>query len=99
MSQRAIAKGFDKRLSRDQRGFFYMPFMHADPALQERSVELFSELARRYPDALTIGGFLKSAIEHRDIVRKYGRFPGRNQAYGRPNKAAEQEYLDQGGHF
>lgn len=100
VSQRAIAKGFDKRLSRDRRGFLYMPFMHAeDPALQERSVELFSGLAREYPEALTIGGFLKSAIEHRDIVRKYGRFPGRNQAYGRPNTPAEQEYLDQGGHF
>ena len=100
VSQRAIAKGFDRQLECAMRGFLYMPFMHAeDPALQERSVLLFSALARQFGDELSIGGFLKSAIEHRDVVRKYGRFPGRNRAYGRVNTAGEQVYLDEGGHF
>ena len=100
IAERAIAKGFDKRLDRAQRGFLYMPFMHAeDLALQDRSLELFSDLARECGDELTIGGFLKSAEAHREIVRAYGRFPGRNAAYGRSSTAEEQEYLDRGGHF
>lgn len=100
VSQRAIAKGFDRQLDCAMRGFLYMPFMHAeDPDLQERSVALFSDLARQFEDELSIGGFLKSAIEHRDVVRKYGRFPGRNRAYGRVDTAEERAYLDKGGHF
>jgi uncharacterized protein (DUF924 family) len=100
VSQRALAKGFDRQLGRDPRGFLYMPFMHAeDRALQERSVELFSGLAREYADAMSVDGFLRSAVAHRDVIRKYGRFPGRNRTYGRTNTLAEQEYLDGGGHF
>lgn len=100
VSERAIAKGFDRRLDCAMRGFLYMPFMHAeDPALQERSVELFSALAEESGDELSRDGFLKSAIEHRNIVRKYGRFPGRNRALGRTDTPEERTYLDDGGHF
>ncbi|HSN17429.1 MAG TPA: DUF924 family protein [Gammaproteobacteria bacterium] len=99
VSQRAIARGFDRKLGCEQRGFLYMPFMHAeDLALQERSVELFTRLAEECAGR-SIEGFLKSAIEHRDIVRTYGRFPGRNACYGRRSTAAENDYLAQGGHF
>jgi uncharacterized protein (DUF924 family) len=100
VSQRAIAKGFDAQLGCAMRGFLYMPFMHAeDLALQERSVALFSDLARRFEGELSIGGFLKSAIEHRDIVRRFGRFPGRNRAYARETTPEERDYLEKGGHF
>ena len=100
VSQRAIAKGFDMKLGCAMRGFLYMPFMRAeDLALQERSVQLFSALASEFGGELSIDGFLRSAIEHRDIVRRYGRFPGRNRTYGRTSTPAERTYLDNGGHF
>ncbi|HEX4300083.1 MAG TPA: DUF924 family protein [Gammaproteobacteria bacterium] len=100
VAERAIAKGFDRQLSCAERGFLYMPFMHAeDPALQEKSVELFSNLAKASRDRPAVDGFLKAAKGHWEVVRRYGRFPGRNQAYGRTSTSEEQEYLDRGGHF
>ena len=40
---------------------------------------------------------LKYAEEHRDIVRRFGRFPHRNTILGRATTPEEQKYLDDGG--
>jgi uncharacterized protein (DUF924 family) len=40
---------------------------------------------------------LPHAIEHRDIIERYGRFPHRNRLLGRAMRADEQEFLDKGG--
>jgi uncharacterized protein (DUF924 family) len=34
---------------------------------------------------------------HRDIVRRFGRFPHRNTALGRTSTAEEVEFLNEGG--
>jgi uncharacterized protein (DUF924 family) len=39
-----------------------------------------------------------SSERHRDIVRRFGRFPHRNSILGRNMTDAEQEFLDQGGY-
>ena len=85
-----IAKGDDRALTEAERGFFYMPLMHAeDRALQERSVELFT----------ASGGEegAKFAVMHRDIVRRFGRFPHRNALLGRTSTPEEVEFLAQPG--
>ena len=40
---------------------------------------------------------LDFARQHADIIARFGRFPHRNKALGRPMLAEEQEFLDQGG--
>ena len=35
--------------------------------------------------------------EHRDIIRRFGRFPHRNAMLGRATTAEEQAFLDSGG--
>jgi len=35
--------------------------------------------------------------EHRDIIRRFGRFPHRNAILGRATTPEEQKYLDDGG--
>jgi uncharacterized protein (DUF924 family) len=40
---------------------------------------------------------LKHAEGHRDIVRRFGRFPHRNSILGRSMTPDEQQYLDNGG--
>jgi len=40
---------------------------------------------------------MKAAIEHRDIIEQFGRFPHRNVILGRNTTPAEQAYLDGGG--
>jgi uncharacterized protein (DUF924 family) len=98
--ERALAKGFDRQLACEERGFLYMPFMHAeDLGRQDRSVTLFSTLAAECGGRAGMTGFLRSAEQHREVVMKYGRFPGRNEAYGRATTAEERVYLDRGGYF
>ncbi len=85
----AISKNLDQNVEKDLRLFFYLPLSHAENlSLQERAVEL-----NRALDEET----LKHAIEHRDIVKRFGRFPHRNPALGREMTAEEQKFLDDGG--
>jgi uncharacterized protein (DUF924 family) len=37
------------------------------------------------------------AVEHRDIVQRFGRFPHRNAILGRASSAEETAFLDAGG--
>jgi uncharacterized protein (DUF924 family) len=102
IADRAIERGFDKKVSFAKRAFLYMPYMHAENlVLQEKGVELFSQLAKECgpTDGKSAEGFLKFAKLHRDVIKKYGRFPGRNECYGRPSTPEEQKYLDEGGYF
>lgn len=90
LAEEALERGFDQQVEKSLRGFFYMPFMHAeDRAAQARSVALFEALGGEEG--------LKYAEIHADIIARFGRFPHRNRALGRPMLAEEQEYLDQGG--
>ncbi len=40
---------------------------------------------------------MKAALEHREIIQRFGRFPHRNGVLGRHTTPAEQAYLDGGG--
>lgn len=96
----AIARDFDKALPFSQRRFFYLPFEHAeDMANQDRSIDLF---ARLYEE--TGGEERKEAEEqldyahrHRDIIKRFGRYPHRNEALGRPSTEDEIAFLKQPG--
>jgi uncharacterized protein (DUF924 family) len=86
----AIRAGHDHAVAGALAKFFYLPLAHSeDLADQERSVELVRRLGE--PD-------LSHALRHRDIVRRFGRFPHRNPILGRPMTEAEQRYLDEGGY-
>lgn len=85
----AVAAAHDAALEPAMRLFVYLPFGHSeDPADQERSVAL----------ARGLGQPTLSHERHRDIVRRFGRFPHRNPILGRTMTAAEQRYLDEGGY-
>lgn len=85
----AIARGHDAALSPQERGFLYMPLMHSEAlADQDRSVALFGALGT---------GQLDYAERHRDIVRRFGRFPHRNAILGRASTPEELEFLTQPG--
>ena len=85
----AIAGGFDHQVGAELRRFFYLPFMHSEElADHERSVALNEPLG---------GESLRYARHHRDIVRRFGRFPHRNAVLGRPSSAEEERFLAEGG--
>lgn len=88
-----VARGFDLALTDQQRPFIYMPFMHSEVlADQDRCVELAAE---RLPKS---DSTLRHAELHRDVIRRFGRFPYRNAALGRETTVEEQRYLDEGGY-
>jgi uncharacterized protein (DUF924 family) len=82
----AVAKGFDVQLEKENRIFLYMPLMHSENlADQDLSVQLFS--------AAGLTNNLRFAKHHREIVRRFGRFPHRNAILGRQSTPEEQTYL------
>jgi uncharacterized protein (DUF924 family) len=90
LAKQAIAQGFDRQLPRYNRMFLYLPFEHSEHlADQDRSVALFA--------ALDDDNVARYAVAHRDIVARFGRFPHRNAALGRPSTPEETEFLKQPG--
>jgi len=83
---RAIERGFDSRLTDAQKAFLYLPFMHSESLEdQDRSVELYHRAG--------LENNLRYAHHHRDVVRRFGRFPHRNALLGRDSSEEELEYL------
>jgi uncharacterized protein (DUF924 family) len=86
IARNALDKGFEAGFSNAERQFLYMPFMHSEVlADQERCVSLVKSLGNEEGE--------KYAIEHRDIVARFGRFPHRNRALGRTSTPDEVEFL------
>jgi uncharacterized protein (DUF924 family) len=46
-----------------------------------------------------IEGNVKFAVQHHEIIAKFGRFPHRNKAMGRLSSPAEDEFLKTGPRF
>jgi uncharacterized protein (DUF924 family) len=90
----AISKGWDMQIDEPARQFFYMPLMHSENLSdQDRAVRLFKT---RMPETGVAN--LPHARAHREVIRRYGRFPTRNAALSRDNRSEEQSYLDEGGY-
>jgi uncharacterized protein (DUF924 family) len=95
LAQAMTEVGNDLQLPPWQRAFAYLPFEHAeDEALQDRSVRCFEALAREAP---ALGDMLGYALKHRDVIRRFGRFPHRNAILGRTSTAQELAFLEQPG--
>lgn len=89
----AVARGWDMAVGPVERIFMYLPFEHSeDMADQDESVRLFTAL-----DTVLGGETLDYAERHRDVIRRFGRFPHRNAALGRENTDAEAAYLAEPG--
>jgi uncharacterized protein (DUF924 family) len=88
-------RGHDQTLPPLRRVFVYMPFEHAeDAAAQAQSVRLFAALAIEAP---ALVGFEDYARRHAAIIERFGRFPHRNRALGRADRAGEAAFLQQPG--
>jgi uncharacterized protein (DUF924 family) len=93
-AEQAIARGDDLSLLPVQRQFLYMPFEHSERIEDQeracdfmRSLEAFEETR----------GLIQWAVRHRDVVKRFGRFPHRNAILGRESTAEEAAYLREPG--
>ena len=85
----AIAKGWDMQVNEPARQFFYLPLMHSESLSdQDRCVRLMLE---RMPQSGASN--LLHARAHRDVIRRFGRFPTRNADLSRDSTAAEAAFV------
>ena len=90
IARRVVAHGFDRDFETQRRIFLYLPFEHSeDMADQDEAVRLIT--------ALGDAEFTRYAEAHRDVIRRFGRFPHRNAALGRPSTELERAFLTQPG--
>ena len=97
IAEALVAAGRDKNLTPWQRWFAYLPFEHSESLLdQERSVALFSALAREMQNE-AFDSAHDYALRHREAIERFGRFPHRNAILDRDSTAEEVEFLKQPG--
>ncbi|MBE3640504.1 DUF924 family protein [Mangrovicoccus algicola] len=94
VAKKAVEKGWDLRIPEPQRQFFYLPLMHSECLIdQERCIRLMME---RMPE--TGADNLLHARAHREVIRRFGRFPHRNPDLDRNTTAEEARFLEEGGY-
>jgi len=83
-----------------ERTFVLMPFMHSeDVADQDTCVMLFAAEAvgASEPHKDGFRSALDFATKHRDVIRKFGRFPHRNEVLGRASTEEETKFVAEHG--
>ena len=86
-ARRILEQGWDKAMTPDERTFAYLPFEHSESIEdQELSLQLFEGNPNH-----------EWARKHWQIIRRFGRFPHRNAALGRPSTPEEIEFLKEPG--
>jgi uncharacterized protein (DUF924 family) len=88
LSQEAILFGKHHDLNQVERSFIYMPYMHSESLkIHDIAVELYKSNG--------IESNLEFEVKHRDIIKKFGRYPHRNVILNRKSTNEEIEFLKQ----
>lgn len=89
LARAALGLGHWDRVAPDLRLFLALPFSHSETlADQDIAVALNARLGQPW---------LSHAEGHRDIIRRFGRFPHRNPILGRETTPEETRFLARGG--
>ena len=97
-----IDSGADRALSVVERSVFYLPLNHAeDLGVQERAVQVVEQLVSDCPPLIRpqIEWARAAFHDHRDTIRRFGRFPHRNAILGRTSTVEELDFLHSDGPF
>ena len=93
-ARRLVEQKLDRQLVPVERWFAYMPYEHAeDSAMQDQALAHFTQLEAESE----MTDLVSYANRHRDIIRRFGRFPHRNRLLGRTSTPEEEEFLRQPG--
>ncbi len=89
LARELVASGGDLTLEPRRRMFAYLPFMHAeDLAVHEEAAPLFAAYGNEQ--------FSDFERRHVETLRRFGRYPYRNEALGRPSTPEELDYINTG---
>lgn len=87
----------DKKLLFFERGFFYLPLAHSENIEHQELCVTLNQNLINSDSANKIKkrkGFLNSAIHHKSIIQRFGRFPHRNKILSRKSSPEEAEFLN-----
>jgi uncharacterized protein (DUF924 family) len=93
-ARQALRYGHDRDVLPVERMFLYLPFEHSE-ALDDQV--LCCELMRSLEEFEETKDVYDYAVRHYEIIARFGRFPHRNEALGRPSTPEEVEFLKQPG--
>ena len=93
VSKLAIEKGFDLELNPLERSLLYMPLMHSECIEDHELLAIPKFAALAEVDPGKFGSFSKYEEKHLTIIRKYGRYPHRNDILGRASTPDEEDFL------
>ncbi|MBL7004410.1 MAG: DUF924 domain-containing protein [Gammaproteobacteria bacterium] len=86
IAQYAIKNNLTENMSKSQKAFLYLPFMHSEDINdQQRAIDLY--------DQAGLEGNARYARHHYGVIERFGRFPHRNEALGRVSTQEELDYL------
>lgn len=88
-ARQAVAADFMQQVEPELRVFLCLPFSHSE-SLEDQNLAV--QLNTRLGEPA-----LSHAIGHRDIIRRFGRFPHRNRLFARETTAEEAAFLAEGG--
>ena len=90
LSREAIELGVDEALPEEQRAFIYMPLMHSEE-LEDH------HLALKMFDQPGMSNNLDFEKKHLEIIKRFGRYPHRNEILGRESTPEEIAFLTEPG--
>jgi uncharacterized protein (DUF924 family) len=89
LAQEAVAGGHDQRIDLGRRTFIYMPYMHSESLIVHQEAQrLFQQMGNVET--------LDYEMKHVDVLRRFGRYPRRNEALGRQSTPEELGYIASG---
>ncbi len=89
LARELVATGGDKTLEPRRRMFAYLPFMHSeDLGVHKEAAPLFAAFGDEK--------FSDFEARHIETLTRFGRYPYRNEALGRPSTSEELDYIKAG---
>lgn len=90
LAQEAVAGGYDQQVDEDKRMFLYLPYMHSESlAIHDEAVRLYKALGNDWT--------LDFEMRHYELIKRFGRYPKRNEALGRASTPEEIAYIEESG--
>ena len=90
----AVQGGDDGTALPVERLFLYLPFEHSEALEDQERACALTEPLPAFPETEDAHRY---ALAHRDVIRRFGRFPHRNSILGRDSTAEELEFLKRPG--
>jgi uncharacterized protein (DUF924 family) len=93
-ARHALARSYDRGMKPVERMFCYLPLEHSEAMEDQELACALTEPLAAFAETSDAHAY---ALKHRDVIRRFARFPHRNAILGRTSTPEETEFLKQPG--